>query len=310
MLSDLSKTAAVDTHFHLFEADIAQAGARYIPAYDASLSNRQAKAQPLGATRGVLVQTSFMGNDNSWLLAELARCRDFLRGVAAVGADATLQTLEPLHRVGVRGNRLNLAGISHELIEWSKATPLWDALLSLGWQLELHTDMGLLPEVLMQLPDAMPLVIDHIGKSEAISVSDKTVPALGARSRRAKVHVKLRGAYRLGGLDAGALSRLWLGELGADRLLWGSDWPCTNHESLTDYPMLLRTLHDWLVDKAVIETILTTNPQRMSGGKFTWLPAPSCVLYPQHGKHISRSAQHRRASCLTVNATKPKRMGY
>lgn len=265
MLSDLSKTAAVDTHFHVFEAGVAHAGARYIPAYNASLSSWQAKAQPLGVTRGVLVQTSFMGNDNSRLLAELARGQDFLRGVAVVGADATLQTLEPLHRVGVRGIRLNLAGVSHELIQWPGAA-LWDALLSLGWHLELHTDMGLLPEVLMQLPDAMPLVIDHMGKPEAISANDKTVRTLGARSRRGKVHIKLSGAYRLGGLDAGALSRLWLGELGADRLLWGSDWPCTNHESLADYPMLLRSLHDWLGDEAVIETILTTNPQRVYWG--------------------------------------------
>ena len=115
----------------------------------------------------------------------------------------------------------------------------------------------------MQLPDAMPLVIDHMGKPEAISASDKTVRALAARSRLGEVHVKLNGAYRLGGLDAGALARLWLGELGADRLLWGSDWPCTNHESCADYSLLLRALHDWLGDDSVIETILTTNPKRV-----------------------------------------------
>ena len=264
MLSDLSKTAAVDTHFHVFKAGIAQAGARYTPAYDASLSSWQAKAEPLGVMRGVLVQTSFMGNDNSRLLAELARCQHFLRGVAVVGADATLATLEPLHRAGVRGIRLNLAGISHELTQWSRASPLWDALLSLGWHLELHTDMGMLPEVLMQLPDAMPLVIDHMGKPEAISSNDKTVRALSAR--RGKVHVKLSGAYRLGGLDAGALSRLWLGELGVDRLLWGSDWPWTNHESCADYPMLLKALHGWLGDEAVIEKVLRANPQHVYWG--------------------------------------------
>ena len=102
-----------------------------------------------------------------------------------------------------------------------------------------------------------------MGKPEAISANDKTVRALSARSRREKVHVKLSGAHRLGGLDAGALARLWLGELGADRLLWGSDWPCTNHESCADYPMLLRSLHDWLGEDAVVEKVLTANPQRV-----------------------------------------------
>ncbi|ABM39370.1 amidohydrolase family protein [Polaromonas naphthalenivorans] len=265
MFSDVSKTA-VDTHFHVFRAGIAQAGARYAPAYDAPFSSWQANAQPLGVGRGVLVQTSFMGSDNTQLVAELERWPGVLRGVAVVGPEATLQTLQPLHRAGVRAIRLNLAGVSHALREWSKAAPLWDALALLGWHLELHTDIGRLPEVLAQLPGELPLVIDHMGKPEAISADDATVRALAERARRSNVHLKLSGAYRLGGLNPGELSRLWLGELGAGRLLWGSDWPCTNHESLADYPGLLNSLHEWLGDEAVIETVLSTNPRRLYWG--------------------------------------------
>ena len=87
--------------------------------------------------------------------------------------------------------------------------------------------------------------------------------ALIGRARCGNVHVKLSGAYRLGGLHPGELSRVWLGELGASRLLWGSDWPCTNYESLADYPKLLNFLHGWLSDAAVIEMVLSTNPQRL-----------------------------------------------
>jgi predicted TIM-barrel fold metal-dependent hydrolase len=265
MFSDLSKTA-VDTHFHVFRAGVAQAGARYAPAYDAPFASWQAKARPLGVGRGVLVQTSFMGSDNTQLVAELDRWPGVLRGVAVLEPVATLQTLQPLHRAGVRAIRLNLAGVSHALREWSKAAPLWDALALLGWHLELHTDIGRLPEVLAQLPGELPLVIDHMGKPEAISAADPTVRALAGRARRASVHLKLSGAYRLGGLDPGELSRLWLGELGAGRLLWGSDWPCTNHETLADYPGLLNSLHEWLGDEAVIETVLSTNPRRLYWG--------------------------------------------
>ena len=262
MFSDLSKTA-VDTHFHVFKAGIAQAGARYAPVYDTPFSNWQAQAQPLGVGRGVLVQTSFMGSDNTQLVAELDRWPGVLRGVAVVGPDATLQTLQPLHRAGVRGIRLNLAGVSHALSPWSRAASLWEALVALGWHLELHTDIGRLPEVLAQLPGEMPLVIDHMGKPEAISADDTTVRALTGRSRRSNVHIKLSGAYRLGGLNPGELARLWLGELGAGRLLWGSDWPCTNHESLANYLRLLNSLHEWLGDEAVIEKVLSTNPRRL-----------------------------------------------
>ena len=262
MIIDLSKTA-VDTHFHVFKAGIAQAGARYTPAYDAPFSSWQVKARPLGVSRGVLVQTSFMGSDNTQLVAELARWPNVLRGIAVVGPDATLQTLQPLHRAGVRGIRLNLAGISHELGAWSRAAPLWEALALLGWHLELHSDIGHLPEVLAQLPSELPLVIDHMGKPEATSANDATVRALTERAQRSNVYLKLSGAYRLGGLNPGQLSRLWLGELGADCLLWGSDWPCTNHEALANYPMLLNSLHEWLGDEAVVKAVLSTNPQHL-----------------------------------------------
>ncbi len=76
------------------------------------------------------------------------------------------------------------------------------------------------------------------------------------------MHVKLSGAYRLGGRDPGALARLWLGELGLHSLLWGSDWPCTNHESQADYPALLDALYDWVGDQAA-PAILVDNPTRL-----------------------------------------------
>jgi predicted TIM-barrel fold metal-dependent hydrolase len=262
MIPDLSKTA-VDTHFHVFAAHQAQPGARYTPAYAAPLSAWAAVALPLGVRRGVLVQTSFMGTDNSLLLDTLAQHPDTLRGIAVVAPGADLQALRPLHAAGVRGIRLNLAGVSHDMAAWSAATPLWDALLALGWHLDLHTDTGRLPEVLAQLPAALPLVIDHMGKPGAVAAGDATVRALAARSRQTPVHVKLSGAYRLDGRDASALARLWLGELGPDRLLWGSDWPCTNHEAQADYAALRHALDGWLDDAVAANAALVTNPDRL-----------------------------------------------
>ncbi len=262
MIPDLSKPV-VDAHFHVFAANSALPGARYTPGYAAPLSAWAAAAQPLGVKRGVLVQTSFLGTDNKLLLDTLAHHPDALRGVAVVAPTADLMTLAPLHTAGVRGIRLNLAGIAHDMSAWSAAAALWDALAALGWHLELHTDTGRLPEVLAQLPAALPLVIDHMGKPAAVAAGDATVRALTARARQTPVHVKLSGAYRLGGLNAAALSRLWLGELGPDRLLWGSDWPCTNHEAQADYPALRRALDDWLGDAAAARAALVINSERL-----------------------------------------------
>ena len=42
----------VDTHFHVFHAGEAVAGARYVPQYTAALSDWQSLAQSAGVTRG------------------------------------------------------------------------------------------------------------------------------------------------------------------------------------------------------------------------------------------------------------------
>ncbi len=270
--------SGVDSHFHVFEAGQSLVGARYTPPYAAPLQAWQAAAGPVGIQHGVLVQTSFMGTDNRLLLAQLAQHPDTLRGVAVVPPTATLATLAPLQAQGVRGIRLNLAGQSHDMSTWASATRLWDALLQLGWHVELHTDAGALPDVMAALPLALPLVIDHFGKPAQASLQDATVAALRQRSRQdaaagaaprtskvPNLHIKLSAAYRLAlGVKPQALARLWLDELGPQALLWGSDWPCTNHEAQADYPALHASLDDWLGHApGVVEAVRSCNAMRL-----------------------------------------------
>ncbi|SDP87419.1 Predicted metal-dependent hydrolase, TIM-barrel fold [Rhodoferax sp. OV413] len=262
----------VDTHFHVFPAHQSTPGARYIPAYAAPLQAWQTAAAAVGLRHGVLVQTSFMGTDNRLLLAQLAQHPDSLRGVAVVSPDASLPALQALHAQGVRGIRLNLAGQSHDMAPWAGASPLWDALLALGWHVELHTDRGALDPVLAALPLAVPVVVDHFGKPERASLHDASIAAVLQRSRQAgaaTAHVKLSAAYRLApGIDAAALARLWLQELGPQALLWGSDWPCTNHEDSADYPALYAALAGWLgpENTEALEAIRCTTPWRLYWG--------------------------------------------
>jgi predicted TIM-barrel fold metal-dependent hydrolase len=139
--------------------------------------------------------------------------------------------------------------------------------------LEVHTDQGALPKVLAQLPSDMPLVVDHMAKPSEASASDATVQALVQRAQQVPTHIKLSGAYRLGGVDAMRLSRLWLQELGPQALLWGSDWPCTNHENLANYTALMNELVNWLAGEH-LDSVLAHNPQRLYWGETTTqLPA-------------------------------------
>jgi predicted TIM-barrel fold metal-dependent hydrolase len=273
----LAGAISVDTHFHVFEASHSLPGARYTPAYPAPLAAWQAQAACVAVTHGVLVQTSFMGTDNTLLLAQLAQHPQGLRGVAVVGPDATLALLAPLHAQGVRGIRLNLAGQpdEHDMSAWAAATALWDAVAHLGWHVELHTSTGALPGVLAALPQAMPLVIDHFGKPAQALLHDATVTALRRRQRGgasgavAAIHIKLSAAYRLAPqMSPATLTRLWLDELGPQALLWGSDWPCTNHELQADYPALHAALNDWLqAEHSLLHAVRSANPMRLYWGQ-------------------------------------------
>ena len=263
MNSKLSKNW-VDTHFHVFNAGVAVSGARYVPQYTAALQDWTSLAQSVGVTRGVWVQPSFLGTDNRWMVRALEANPDRLRGVAVVAPDVHPDVLKAMHASGVRGIRLNLAGVSHDISAWMHAERVWQTLHDLGWHLEVHTDQGALPKVLAQLPMEMPLVIDHMGKPNEANARDATVQALAYRAQRVSTHIKLSGAYRLGDLEAARLARVWLHEMGAQSLLWGSDWPCTNHEQLADYQALFAALATWL-DAQHLEDVLKHNPERLYG---------------------------------------------
>ena len=263
MISASSKNW-VDSHFHVFRAGEALAGARYVPHYSATLVDWMAQAARVGVRRGVWVQPSFLGEDNQLMVQALQAHPDVLRGVAVVAADTPPDVLRALHASGVRGIRLNLSGVSHDIPDWTQADALWQTLHELGWHVQVHTDPGGLPHVLTQLPTDMPLVVDHMGKPEQARASDASIQALVQRATCAPTYVKLSGAYRLGAVVAAELAQIWLHALGPQALLWGSDWPCTNHEHLAQYDKLFLSLEDWIGSEH-LSLVLAQNPARVYG---------------------------------------------
>jgi predicted TIM-barrel fold metal-dependent hydrolase len=259
-MSTILTNSFVDSHFHIFEAEKSIANARYQPKYSASLEQWTESAKPLKVTRGVLVQTSFMGFDNSVLLEALRQNPDRLRAVVALSEHTTLAQMQQLHTQGVRGIRLNCVGTNHQLESLVEQTPFIDALIELGWHIELHTDQGQLAGVISQLPSQLPLVIDHMGKPTSTQPDDATFVHVAKRNMLAPVYIKLSGAYRLNGLDPSTVTQHWLDAVGPSRLLWGSDWPCTNHEQQADYTKLFDALKEWLINDDLLHNVLVDNP--------------------------------------------------
>ena len=166
---------ACDTHAHVFgpAARFPYAADRSYTPPDAPLEKYLAMLDTLGFARGVLVQGSAHGSDNSAMLDALARQPGRLRGVAAAGADVPPAELRRWHALGVRGLRFNHFFRGGQL-HYRGGVPLDDArvlapvMQELGWHLQLWIDVKDLPETIPILQSlALPVVIDHMGRSDA-----------------------------------------------------------------------------------------------------------------------------------------------
>src|SRR5471032_558554 len=101
----------VDSHAHVFSRDLQRVStSRYSPGYDATLDSYLTHLREQGLSHGVLVQPSFLGTDNQYLLAALQQAPGQLRGVVVVDPGISRQALQQMAALGVVGIRLNLMG--------------------------------------------------------------------------------------------------------------------------------------------------------------------------------------------------------
>lgn len=231
--------SGIDAHAHVFERGLGLASVRrYAPDYDATLADYLERLQENGLSHGVLVQPSFLGTDNSYLLAALQQAPERLRGVVVVERDIAFSELARMAALGVAGVRLNLMG--QPLPDFADAS--WQVffghLRHLDWHVEVHRQLEDLPALVQPLLAlGCKVVVDHFGRPDArLGVEQAAFARLLELGESGRLWIKVSGIYRLGGTPMEnlhfaekALSML-LQTLGPDRLLWGSDWPHTQHE--------------------------------------------------------------------------------
>ena len=261
----MSKTATVtapvlriDTHAHVFARGLPMADVRrYTPAYDVTVEEYLARLDAHGMSHGVLVQPSFLGSDNGYLLQAIARAPQRLRGIAMVDADIDDAQLQALQQGGVVGVRFNLVG-GAPLPDFSGAwRDTLTRIAALGWQVEIHREAADFPRVLEPLLAlGLRVVVDHFGRVDAaLGVDDPGFRYLLSTGPSRQVWVKLSAQYRNGGSEGGArfAGQAWpllRQHFGPDRLLWGSDWPHTQHESMTSYADSWRRFESLVSDEA------------------------------------------------------------
>ncbi len=260
---------ATDCHAHVFTRDLPLAGdRRYAPDYDAGIGRYLAMLDENGCSRGVLVQPSFLGTDNSYLLTALGAAPARLRGIAVVSPDTPFGDLEALDGQGIVGLRLNLIGKADPDL----AEPVWQRHLTdiarLGWQVEIQVEAGRLPGLLPALLAAGPnVVLDHFGKpSPQAGVEDPGFRYLLSAGRTGRLWVKLSAPYRNGPAGeeiAKAAIPLLKEAIGLGHLVWGSDWPHTQYETQTNPAAARRSVNIWLQNPSDRQIVLREAPARL-----------------------------------------------
>jgi len=240
----------IDTHAHVFHRGLAMDPARrYTPDYDATLATYLKQLDDNAITHGVLVQPSFLGFNNSYIVECLKAANGRLRGIAVVEPSVSEQELKTLDQAGVVGIRLNLIGLP--LPDFAK--PEWNALIgkvaALGWQIEIQRKAGELAELAQALTaKGVTVVADHYGLPDpALGVEDPGFKALLALGSTGKVHVKVSAPYRNGANGSDFAKKaypLLRASFGIERLMWGSDWPHTQFESTQTYAKNLAFLDE------------------------------------------------------------------
>lgn len=279
----LAGTAApvegVDSHAHVFVRGLPLAAERrHAPDYDATLDDYVTHLRVQGLSHGVLVQPSFLGTDNSFFLDVLRRYRHRFRGVAVVEPGICDVALQNLADAGVVGLRLNLIGLPLPDLRGGAWPALFARINALGWHVEIHrgaSDLSaLLPALLEQ---RCTIVIDHFGRPDPdLGARDPGLDYLCSVASTGQVWVKLSAAYRsaayrsasyrsasyrsvraAAGSELGAvLTARLLDAFGPTRLVWGSDWPHTQHRDVIDYAAARAALERWIPDAFTRKIVL------------------------------------------------------
>ena len=262
---------ACDAHFHVFgpRDKFAYAkGAPYVPEVDAPKDVLIDRHMFLGIERGVVVQSAAHGLDNSAAADLLAEKKGSYVGVALVPVNADMSLLKKLHEQGFRGARFNYLqhlGAGPSMPEVMK---LATKLAVLNWHLQLHVESSMIVKMTPELKlSPVPVVIDHMGRVDASRGLDQPgFRHLLKLMEDKRFWVKVSGlerASRQGSpyADAVPFARRLVAEFG-DRVIWGSDWPHPNLDSIPDDGVLVDLITEF-ANEAQRQALLVENPMKL-----------------------------------------------
>lgn len=264
---------AIDSHAHVFLKSLSMAQHhRYVPDYDAPLAQYLALLDHYGMTNAVIVQPSFLGSDNSFLLSALHAQPQRLRGIVVIDPETDLHALADMKDSGCVGIRLNLIGLPDPDLTgaiWQRALL---KLKDLDWLVEIQVEAARLEAILNPiLRSGVRIVVDHFGRPDpGLGVNSPGFQYLLSVGKTRRVWVKLSGAYRNGPDGRGeeiAMQAMPLLREAFDlnHLVWGSDWPHTQFEKTTSYEAAYQLLLKLLPKEGDRQIILWDSSAQLFG---------------------------------------------
>ena len=237
-------TRFVDAHVHVWTPDTVRyqlvAGFKKENMKPASFTPEELfkHCKPAGVGRVNLIQMSFYGFDNSYMLDVIAKYPDVFVGTAVInplGKDPAL-AMDELAKKGVRAFRI-LPKLSEQPIDQWLRPEGYKKMFAAGARnnqaMACLIGLDALPELdrmCTEYPDT-PVIIDHLARIGADGmIRDGDVDRLCAMAKHKKVMVKIGAFYALGKkqppyTDLAPLIKKVVAAFGARRCMWESDCP-------------------------------------------------------------------------------------
>ncbi|MGE0405543.1 MAG: amidohydrolase [Candidatus Korobacteraceae bacterium] len=276
---------ACDTHVHVF-ADTQKypfAATRGYTPEPASVEELRALHKALHMDRVIVVQASVYGTDNSCTLDAIRQIGRGARGVAVIDETTPESVLDEMHRVGIRGLRINLAVMrSDPEMARNRFKLAAERAQRRKWHIQLNLPLALTEAVKDQISASpVPIVFDHFAGAQAAQGLDQPgFPVVMNLVRAGKAYIKISAAYSASKqppayTDAGVLAKALIAA-NPQRILWGTNWPhpysspppggkFTDVSPLqkVDDGNMLNQFGAWVTSAEQRKLILTDNPARL-----------------------------------------------
>lgn len=239
MTASQSDAPLIDAHAHVYTLDMPLAGsAWHHPPADAPIESYIAALDEAGVTFGVLAAASIYGDYNDYQFEAVRRFKR-LRTTVIVRPHIDPWTLRQMDEAGAVGVRFQFRNVaSPPDLNSPEYKLLMRRIADLGWHVQLHDEGRRLPNYIRAIENAGPrLVIDHMGRPDpAGGIESDGFLAVLRSVDRGRTWVKISAGFRIEpeGYAATVAAKL-LEHAGAERLLWGSDWPFAAFEDKMSY---------------------------------------------------------------------------